>query len=158
MIRDLLFHIPPISVWFRWHHILSCQQIFVICTCHTNTTSSLLLLAGVSPFFRMLLRVCRVGRMILHVIVNLAGGLFVVFNFGYHQGYTSRCTDSYCYEGKKMAGLWGAVRSPSSITPTETCMTWRLQSTDMWHEWVWNICTNVPEGLVFNFGLVFEQR
>ena len=43
--------------------------------------------------FRMLPRVCHVGCMILHLIVNLAGGLVVVFNFCDHQDYTSKCTD-----------------------------------------------------------------
>lgn len=41
----------------------------------------------------MLPRVCRVGRMFLQLNVNFAGGLVVVFNFGDHQGYTSKCTD-----------------------------------------------------------------
>lgn len=41
----------------------------------------------------MLPRVYRVGRMILQLLVDLAGGLVMVFNFGDHQGCTSKCTD-----------------------------------------------------------------
>jgi len=47
----------------------------------------------IACLFRMLPRVCRVERMILQLIVNLAGGLVVVFDFCDHQGYTSKCTD-----------------------------------------------------------------
>jgi hypothetical protein len=78
MIRGLLFHIPPIPVISMASYI---ELLAGLCDMYLSYEHHFIVVVisrFIACLFRMLPRVCRVRRMILQLIVNLAGGLVVV--------------------------------------------------------------------------------
>jgi hypothetical protein len=98
------------------------------------------------------------GGLVVVVLINLAGWLVVVFNFGDHQGYTLNVLIELLLRGEESGRIVRSCAVTEQHKPNWNV--YDLKITVFWYvtRWDWYICTNVPEGLVFRVGSVFERR